>query len=146
MLFHQKFPNITVAVGEERLNAIPQLLFDKPNLNAIILDDAFQHRIVNAGLNILLPDYSNLYTQDYFLPTGDFPVPPTAKLPTQINGKLKLALFKYPLLNNQFRSMIIMPYKIAKGNNKTLNDFKTNSWAKRKNTLTYPNNLYNTKH
>ena len=71
MLFHQKFPNITVAVGEERLNAIPQLLFDKPNLNAIILDDAFQHRIVNAGLNILLTDYSNLYTQDFFLPTGD---------------------------------------------------------------------------
>jgi tetraacyldisaccharide 4'-kinase len=71
MLFHSKFPDVAVAVGEERLVAIPQLLHDKPSLDAIILDDAFQHRSVNAGLNILLTDYSNLYTHDFFLPTGD---------------------------------------------------------------------------
>lgn len=71
MQFHSKFPDVAVAVGEERLVAIPQLLHDKPNLDAIILDDAFQHRSVNAGLNILLTEYSNLYTHDFFLPTGD---------------------------------------------------------------------------
>ncbi len=54
MLFHMKFPDIPVAVGEERLVAIPQLLQDVPDLQAIILDDAFQHRWVNAGFNILL--------------------------------------------------------------------------------------------
>jgi tetraacyldisaccharide 4'-kinase len=37
----------------------------------IILDDAFQHRSVRAGYNILLTDYNNLYTRDWFLPTGD---------------------------------------------------------------------------
>ncbi len=71
MQFHIKFPDIPVAVGEERLVAIPQLLQDAPWLQAIILDDAFQHRSVKAGFNILLTDYSNLYTHDFFLPTGD---------------------------------------------------------------------------
>jgi len=71
MQFHIKFPSIAVAVGEERLVAIPQLLHDRPDLDVIILDDAFQHRSVNAGLNIILTDYSNLYTADFFLPTGD---------------------------------------------------------------------------
>jgi tetraacyldisaccharide 4'-kinase len=71
MQFHLKFPDVAVAVGEERLVAIPQLLHDRPNLQAIILDDAFQHRMVRAGFNILLTEYSNLYTHDFFLPTGD---------------------------------------------------------------------------
>lgn len=71
MQFHLKFPELTVAVGEERLVAIPQLLHDRPDTQVILLDDAFQHRPVRAGLNILLTDYNNLFTRDYFLPTGD---------------------------------------------------------------------------
>lgn len=71
MQFHQKFPEIAVAVGEERMVAIPQLLHDRPGTEAIILDDAFQHRAVKAGLNILLTEYSNLFTRDFYLPTGD---------------------------------------------------------------------------
>jgi tetraacyldisaccharide 4'-kinase len=71
MQFHLKFPDISVAVGEQRLEAIPQLLHDKPDTEAIILDDAFQHRAINAGLNILLTDFDNLFTRDFYLPTGD---------------------------------------------------------------------------
>ncbi len=71
MQFHIKFPDVAVAVGEERIVAIPQLLHDRPETKAIILDDAFQHRSVKAGLNILLTDYSNLFTRDWYLPTGD---------------------------------------------------------------------------
>ena len=71
MQFHLKFPDVPVAVGEERIDAIPQLLHDKPTTQCIILDDAFQHRSVKAGLNILLTDYNNLFTRDFFLPTGD---------------------------------------------------------------------------
>ena len=71
MQFHIKYPQLTVAVGEERIVAIPQLLHDRPGTQAIILDDAFQHRAITAGLNILLTEYSNLFTRDYFLPTGD---------------------------------------------------------------------------
>ena len=71
MQFHLKFPDVAVAVGEQRVLAIPELLQDRPKLQAIILDDAFQHRAVKAGLNILLTEYSNLYLRDFFLPTGD---------------------------------------------------------------------------
>jgi tetraacyldisaccharide 4'-kinase len=71
MQFRNKFPGVPVAVGEERIVAIPQLLHDVPATEAIILDDAFQHRWVRAGLNILLTDYHNLFTRDWYLPTGD---------------------------------------------------------------------------
>jgi tetraacyldisaccharide 4'-kinase len=71
MQFHLKFPGIAVAIGEERLEAIPQLLHDRPETQVIILDDAFQHRSIIAGLNILLTDSGNLFYSDWFLPTGD---------------------------------------------------------------------------
>lgn len=71
MQFHLKFPGVPVAVGEKRIEAIPQLLHDKPDTQVIILDDAFQHRAIKAGLNILLTDYHNLFTRDFYLPTGD---------------------------------------------------------------------------
>lgn len=71
MQFHEKFPDVTVAVGEERLVAIPQLLHDRPDTDVIILDDAFQHRSVRAGLNIILTEYKNLYTRDLMMPAGD---------------------------------------------------------------------------
>jgi len=71
MQFHLKFPDLAVAVGEERIVAIPQLLHDRPDLQAIILDDAFQHREVRAGFNILLTAYGDIYTKDFFLPSGD---------------------------------------------------------------------------
>ena len=49
MQLHKKFPEITVAVAEERIVGIPQLLHAKPGTEVIILDDAFQHREVRAG-------------------------------------------------------------------------------------------------
>ena len=69
--FYKKFPDVPIAIGEERIVAIPQLLHDKPDTQVIILDDAFQHRAIKAGLNILLTDHGNLFTRDFFLPTGD---------------------------------------------------------------------------
>ena len=78
MQFHSKFPDVPIAVGEERIVAIPQLLHDRPETQAVILDDAFQHRAIQPGLNILLTDYNNLYTRDWFLPTGDLRDGPTS--------------------------------------------------------------------
>jgi tetraacyldisaccharide 4'-kinase len=71
MQFHLKFPDVAVAVGEERIDAVAQLLHDKPDLQVIVLDDAFQHRRIKPGFNIILTDFSNLYTRDLYLPTGD---------------------------------------------------------------------------
>lgn len=71
MQLHKKFPEVTVAVAEERVVGIPQLLHAKPDTKVIILDDAFQHREVRAGLNILLTEYQDLYTRDFILPAGN---------------------------------------------------------------------------
>ena len=68
--FKTKYPQIAVAVAEERMTAIPLLLQQRPHLQVILLDDAFQHRTVKAGLNILLTDYDRLYTRDHIMPFG----------------------------------------------------------------------------
>ena len=69
--YYRKFNNIIVAVDTDRVNGINQLqnLENPPDL--ILLDDAFQHRKVKAGLNILLTTYDKLYVDDSVLPTGD---------------------------------------------------------------------------
>lgn len=71
MQFHKKYEDLIVAVGEERVVAIPQLLHQHPETQVIILDDAFQHRTVKAGLNIVLTECRNLYTRDFMMPAGD---------------------------------------------------------------------------
>src|SRR4051794_35208189 len=52
MQFHIKHNDVAVAVGEERLVAVPQLLHDRPETEVIILDDSYQHRWIKAGFNI----------------------------------------------------------------------------------------------
>ena len=65
-----KFGDVAVAVDADRRNGIRMLERDvSPDL--ILLDDAFQHRRVECGLNILLTAYDNLYVDDYYLPTGN---------------------------------------------------------------------------
>jgi tetraacyldisaccharide 4'-kinase len=70
MQFYRKFRDITVAVDEDRVMGIPKILNDRPETEIIILDDAFQHRQVVSGLNILLTACDNLYTKDFLLPAG----------------------------------------------------------------------------
>lgn len=76
----QKFPNIRVAVDENRCRGIEQLLkLKNPAVEAILLDDAFQHRYVKAGLNILLTDYHRLLCDDTLLPAGRLREPVSSK-------------------------------------------------------------------
>ncbi len=71
LLFKKKHPDITVAVRESRAEGIPELLMKKPHLEVILLDDAFQHRSLQPGLNILLSDYHQPFYEDYLLPVGN---------------------------------------------------------------------------
>lgn len=66
----QKFSDIIVAVDEKRKRGIEKLREMVPPPQIVLLDDAFQHRSVKAGLNILLTDYTNPYTDDIPLPSG----------------------------------------------------------------------------
>lgn len=70
MQFVNKFSEVVVSVDEKRATGIQQLLATHPELQVILLDDAFQHRYVKPGLSILLTDYSRLYMADYLLPCG----------------------------------------------------------------------------
>lgn len=68
--FKRKFPEVAVSVSESRSLGIPRLVGLYPDIQCILLDDAFQHRGVTPGKNILLTDYSHLYTKDFLLPSG----------------------------------------------------------------------------
>ncbi|WP_222166835.1 tetraacyldisaccharide 4'-kinase [Edaphocola aurantiacus] len=71
MQFKLKFPEMSVSVCEERMTGIPALLAERPETEVILLDDAYQHRSVKAGLNILITDYSRPFYTDYVLPFGN---------------------------------------------------------------------------
>ncbi|MBA6153307.1 tetraacyldisaccharide 4'-kinase [Gelidibacter gilvus] len=73
--FYQKFEDIIVSVDANRVHGISQLtaLSNPPEI--ILLDDAYQHRKVKAGFNILLTAFDDLYTKDILLPTGNLREP-----------------------------------------------------------------------
>lgn len=64
------FPKVLVAVCERRVVGIERLLSLPHPPEAIILDDAYQHRYVTPSLSILLTEADNLYTHDHLLPWG----------------------------------------------------------------------------
>ncbi len=68
----QKFPDVYVAVDANRRRGIKRLLTDEAtkDVEVILLDDAFQHRYVKAGHNILLVDYHRIISDDCLLPAG----------------------------------------------------------------------------
>ena len=63
----KKFPNIVMAVDEDRCDGVSKII-DK--VDVVLLDDAFQHRKIKAGLNIILSDYNKPYYKDYLMPAG----------------------------------------------------------------------------
>lgn len=67
--FKKKFPEITVSVCEDRCAGIATL---EANHDVILLDDAYQHRRLKAGYNILLFDFNSLFQPLLTLPTGNF--------------------------------------------------------------------------
>ncbi len=74
----QKFPEIIVAVDEKRVRGIEKLLALPERPEVIILDDAFQHRYVKAGKNIVLVDYNRPVFKDCLLPSGRLRETPNA--------------------------------------------------------------------
>ena len=73
--FYRKFKDVRVAVDADRQNGIAELRMLQPQPEVVLLDDAFQHRKVKAGFNILLTSYNNLYYKDMVLPTGNLREP-----------------------------------------------------------------------
>lgn len=70
IVYKRKYQDIVVSVAESRSLGIPMLLSEHPEVQSILLDDAFQHRSVVPGLNILCTDFNHLFTQDFIMPVG----------------------------------------------------------------------------
>lgn len=70
MQYKRKYKDIVVAVSESRNTGIPMIVQRYPNVQAILLDDAYQHRAVRPSLNILLTQYELPFTRDILLPAG----------------------------------------------------------------------------
>ena len=66
----RKFPDIIIAVDEDRVHGINRLLKLPEPPKVILLDDCFQHRYVKPGLNICLTSYRRIVYQDHVLPAG----------------------------------------------------------------------------
>ena len=75
----QKFPKVIVAVDKNRVHGIEALNQKYQDIDVILLDDAFQHRYVKPGINILLVDYHRLIIYDTLLPAGRLREPLTGK-------------------------------------------------------------------
>ena len=74
-----KFPNVTVAVDKKRVHGIGQLTTLIDELDIVLLDDAYQHRYVKPGVNILLVDYHRMIMHDKLLPAGRLREPEKGK-------------------------------------------------------------------
>ena len=72
MLYHSKYKNVLVSIGEKRKEAITKLLSLVPKPQVILMDDAYQHRSVKPGLNILLLEFETIFKNKFLLPAGNF--------------------------------------------------------------------------
>lgn len=70
MQIYTHFPNIPVAVCADRVKGVKRLQHLFPDLQCVILDDAYQHRPLRCGCYILLTPYDRLYVHDHMLPWG----------------------------------------------------------------------------
>jgi tetraacyldisaccharide 4'-kinase len=69
--YFKKFDRVTVAVDENRVRGVGHLLESEHRPEAVLLDDAFQHRRIRAGFYILMTSNGKLYSEDHVLPTGN---------------------------------------------------------------------------
>ena len=75
----RKYPKTIVAVDKKRVHGIDLLTKENPEIDVILLDDAYQHRYVKPGINILLVDYHRLIIYDKLLPAGRMREPLSGK-------------------------------------------------------------------
>lgn len=68
--FKRKYKDIVVAVEKKRVLGVIQMLYNHPDLNVILLDDAFQHRAIEGGMSVLLTEYHKPYSKDLIVPVG----------------------------------------------------------------------------
>ncbi len=134
--YYRKYKNVTVAVCEDRVKGIEKL---KGNHDLILLDDAFQHRSVKAGFNILLFELAKLNTFQLLLPAGNLREPLYAteraqcvlitKATTKISAAVRTKVEnKLSLGNNQQLAFSAIEYgtitNLYQGNKMDISEFE----------------------
>jgi tetraacyldisaccharide 4'-kinase len=71
MQIFRNYPDVLVTVDRKRVHGVNIILEEHPDIEVIILDDAFQHRSITPGFSILLSDYERLIFEDHMLPYGN---------------------------------------------------------------------------
>ena len=67
----RKFPSVTVAVCEKRLDGVDRLAKLPNPPSVVLLDDVFQHRPIKPTVSILLTEYNDVFSDDFILPFGN---------------------------------------------------------------------------
>lgn len=70
-LISNRFSHLPCAVSENRLNGIDQLIEKNPNIDVVVLDDAFQHRLLKPDFSVVIFDYKSLPSNNTLLPVGN---------------------------------------------------------------------------
>ena len=96
-LYYKKYPSVAVSVCEKRVEGIKMIFNKLPEIDVVLLDDAYQHLELKAGLNILLTDYYHLYSDDYVFPSGNLRESPSAAKEADIIIITKSPLMISPL-------------------------------------------------
>lgn len=65
-----KYPQALVVACEKRVEGIRRIQQEHPEINLIIMDDGFQHRSVEAKINIITIDATRPLREDKMLPLG----------------------------------------------------------------------------
>jgi tetraacyldisaccharide 4'-kinase len=129
--FKHKFPDITVVVCEKRATGIKELTNTH---NLVLLDDAYQHRAVRAGLSILLFDYGRIGEPHLLLPAGNLREPFSgrwradiviiSKCPDQLNTdqleNIKEKISPLPYQSLFFTSIDYLPLQDIMGEKSTV--------------------------
>ena len=66
----RKFPDVVVAVDADRVRGIAKIHETYPDIQVVLLDDAFQYRKIQPNLSIILADYNRPLYSDSMLPGG----------------------------------------------------------------------------
>ena len=102
--YKTKFKNkAVVVVSEDRRKGVEYIIQHFPQTDVILLDDAFQHRKVKCGINLIITPYDSPYTKDFVIPAGNL-----REFRSGINRADRVIISKCPanLSKDQHKSLI----------------------------------------
>jgi len=71
LMMKRRFPELPVFVCENRVEGIQKLTAQQPQVQYVVLDDAYQHRALQPHVAIVLLTYASLQKPWVLLPAGD---------------------------------------------------------------------------